>query len=134
MRKQKIVQNALEERLRQGAPALRAPDRARIDKACATALCAAPLSPLRAPRVFLKPLLRVAACLALMLGIALLMRPKTQAAAAQPLPSFATLTDIKDMMVPQTLRNSLAGEAEDLASDLADLTAVLNERTFAILF
>lgn len=134
MQEQHAHQQAMEERLRHSAPSLRAADPARVDAACANIAAAAPLSPLKQPHTFLRPLLRVAACLLLMLGIALLTRPKQQPPALQPLPAFATLTDIKDLMVPQALNNSLACEAEDLASDLADLTAVLNERTFAILF
>jgi hypothetical protein len=133
MRKKQAQQRALEERLRSCAPALRAPDGARVDRACARAASAAPLSPLRTPHTFVRPMLRLAACLALMLVVAQLMRPKPRPA-VPALPSFTTLSDIKDLMVPQNLKNSLACEAEDLASDLADLTAVLNERTFAILF
>ena len=134
MQQQYAHQRAMEERLRQRAPSLRPPSRARVDAACARVASAAPLPPLKRPHTFLRPLLRVAACLLLTVSIALLMRPKQKPPAMQPLPSFATLTDIRDLMVPQALNNSLAGEAEDLASDLADLTAVLNERTFAILF
>ncbi len=134
MSKSKNRQNALEERLRRSAPALRAPDRARVDKACAAAESAAPLSPLRPPHSSLKPLLSAAACLALMLGILLLTHPGRQTPALQPLSDFSSLTDVKQLIVPQNLRNPLTGEAEDLASDLTDLTAVLNERTFAILF
>jgi hypothetical protein len=70
-----------------------------------------------------------------MLGIALLMRPKTQPGApVPPLPSFAAFHDLTDLMVPPALKNTLASEAEDLVSDLADLTVTLNERSLAILF
>lgn len=133
MRQQQNHPDSWEERLRKSAPALRAPDRARVESACAQVVRASPRSPLREPRTFLRPLLRLAACLALMLGLALLLRPKPRAA-LPALPSFTTLSDIRELMVPSPLKNSLACEAEDLASDLAGLTAVLNERTFAILF
>lgn len=126
---------ALEKRLRQSAPPLRPPDPERADRACARVASAAPASPLREPRTFLRPLLRVAACLALLVGTALLMRPKAQPTTALPaLPSVATFRDLTDMMETQGLAKALSAEASDLAADLAGLTTALNERSFAILF
>jgi bifunctional pyridoxal-dependent enzyme with beta-cystathionase and maltose regulon repressor activities len=91
---------------------------------------------LRDPRTFIKPLLRVAACLALLLGIAVLMRPATRApsAAFPALPTLTTFSDLADLMQRQELATSLASEIDNLAADLTDLTAALNERTLAILF
>ena len=131
-----MSQQAMETRLRQGAPALRLPDSARIDRVCAQlASRQPPPSPLKAPRTFFRPLLRVAACLLLMLGIAVLMRPKPRPSAApQPPPAFVTFRDLTNLVVPQEIKNTLACEAEDLATDIASLTAVLNERSLAILF
>lgn len=135
MQTRQMSRRAIEERLRQGAPAPRPPDRARVDRVCAQLAPGLPPSPLKAPRTFFRPLLRVAACLLLMLGIAVLMRPKPRPAAApQPAPSFETFRDLTSLMVPQDIKNTLACEAEDLASDIASLTAALNERTLAILF
>jgi hypothetical protein len=123
----------MEERLRKSAPPLRAPDARRVAKACAHLASAPSVSPLREPATFTKPLLRVAACLALLFGIALLMRPSKQAAPVPALPSM-TFNDLAALMKTSDLENALASEVTDLASDLADLTAVLNDRTLAILF
>lgn len=135
MSKKSDRKTALEERLRQSAPPLRPHDPARTARACARVASAAPASPLREPRTFLRPLLRVAACLALLVGTALLIRPKAQPATALPaLPSVATFRDLTDMMETQGLAKALSAEASDLAADLAGLTTALNERSFAILF
>ena len=135
MSKKSDRKTALEERLRQSAPPLRPPDPVRAARACARVVSAAPASPLREPRTFLRPLLRVAACLALLFGIALLMRPRTQPATALPaLPSVATFRDLTDLMETQNLANALSAEASNLAADLAGLTTALNERSFSILF
>lgn len=133
MRKNPTRQTDLETRLRRSVPPLRAPDPARVAKACARTAAAPPLSPLRAPRTFTRPLLRVAACLALLAGVVLLLRPPPRATPVPALPSLS-FNDLATLMKTQDLENSLAGEAADLASDLSDLTAVLNDRSLAILF
>jgi hypothetical protein len=126
-------QTGFEKKLRQSVPTLCAPDPARVAEACARIASAPPVSPLREPRTFTKPLLRVAACLALLFGIALLLRPARQAAPVSPLPSI-TFDGLAVLMKTQDLENTLACEATDLAADLAALSAALNDRTLAILF
>jgi hypothetical protein len=134
MRKNLQSQTALEERLRQNVPPLRAPDLTRVSRACMRSVSAPPVSPLRKPHTFTQPLLRVAACLTLLAGVALLIRPKPLATTFPALPSAATFYELTTLMGTQSLENALACEAADLASDLADLTAVLNDRTLALLF
>ena len=133
MRNTQHTMDALENTLRQSAQPLRTADRARVEKACARIASAPPFSALREPHTFMKPLLRVAACAALLVGIALLMRPKPQNAATLTLPSVS-LNDLTALMGSQNLKNTLACEADDLATDLAGLTAILNDRSLAILF
>ena len=122
MRNEPTLQTSFEKRLRQGVPTLRAPDPARVDEACARIASAPPASPLRETRTFTKPLLRVAACLALLFGIALLLRPARQAAPASTLPSIP-FDGLAVLMKTQDLENTLACEATNLAADLAALTA-----------
>lgn len=134
-------ETAVEMRLRQTVPPLREPDLSRVSAACVRAASSSSASPLREPRTFIRPLLRVAASFALLLGVAVLMRPKHPAAErlARPavppsLPAVATFRDLADLMQRQDLANSLASEADNLSADLTDLTARLNERTLSILF
>jgi hypothetical protein len=142
MNKRAQCQTTIEDLLRKSAPALRPPVASRVAAACERAAAAPAPSPLREPRTFTRPLLRVAACLALLLGVAALMRPRPPAApppqptAAVPpsLPAVATFRDLADLMQRQELATSLASEADNLTADLVDLTAILNERTLAILF
>ncbi|MEI7901344.1 MAG: hypothetical protein WCK89_13920 [bacterium] len=133
MRKNPTLQAATEEKLRQSAPRLHAPDPARVAKACMRIASAPPHAPLRQLHTFAKPLLRVAACLALLFGVARLLRPTPKTAAVPAWPSI-TFNDLATLMGTQDLENTLAGEASALAADLAELTAVLNDRTLAILF
>ena len=133
MRKNRSLQTAMEERLRQSAPPLRAPNPARVAKACGRIASAPPVSALLEPRTFIKPLLRVAACVALLAGIALLLRPAPQTVTVPALPPI-TFTDLTTLMDTQKFGNTLASEADDLTADLVALTAVLNDRTLAILF
>ena len=133
MRNTQHTRESLESALRQSAPPLRTADHARVEKACTRIASVPPLSALREPQTFMKPLLRIAACAALMLGIALLVRPKPQNAAALKLPSVS-LNDLTALMGSQNLENTLACEADALAADLACLTAILNDRSLAILF
>ena len=133
MRKKSNPSTALETALRQTVPPLRAADPARVLSACARVTAAPPVPPLLLPQTFIKPLLRVAACCALLFGIAVLLRPRTPAATVPNLPPV-TFNGLTALRHAQALDNSLASEAATLASDLADLTAVLNERSLAILF
>lgn len=136
MQRQTARQTATEALLRQSVPPLRRPDPDRVAEACARIASAPARSPLRDPRTFVKPLLRVAACLALLLGVAVLMRPAVRAPSVvyPTLPTVATFSDLADLMQRQELATSLASEIDNLAADLTDLTAALNERTLAILF
>ncbi len=133
MRKKSNSATALEAALRQAVPSLRSADPARVSKACARIAATPPVSPLHLPQTFIKPLLRVAACCALLLGIAVLLRPRQPAETVPNLPSV-TLNDFTALMPKQAFENSLASEAANLATDLADLTAALNERSLSILF
>ena len=133
MQKNPAPATALETALRQAAPPLRAADPARVAQACARIAAAPPVSPLRLPQTFLKPLRRVAACLALLFVATVLLRPRQPAVIVPELPSV-TFSDLAALMHTQTLETSLNGEASNLAADLADLSAVLNERSLAILF
>ena len=133
MRKQTIRRPPVEDRLRQSRPPIHAADHARVSIACARIAAAPTVSPLREPHTFIKPLLRrVAACAALLLGVGLLLRP-TPPPTVPARPSLS-LCDLTALVSTPALENTLASEASDLASDLAALTAVLNERTLAILF
>jgi hypothetical protein len=85
------------------------------------------------PSLLIRPLLRVAAAVALLVGAALLLRVKPQPAAVAASPS-AVFNDLATLMSAPTLKNTLAGEEDDLVSDLTDLTAVLSARAQAILF
>ncbi len=141
MNKRKKQADVLEARLRGTAAQLRPPDPARVAAACARAAEEVLLSPLRESRTFTRPLLRVAACLALLLGLAVLTRPLRQnpavatTLAVQPqLPSLATFGDFAELMGAQELAASLVFEADNLSSDFADLTAQFNASTFSILF
>ena len=128
-KKQKI--EALENTLRQAAPSLCTPDHASVAKACARIASSQTLCPLMNPHTFAKPLLRVAACAALLFGAALLMRPKHQAALALP---SVTFNELKALAGTQNLENTLACEAANLATDMTGLTSILNDRSLAILF
>ena len=130
--KQKIIE-ALENTLRHAAPPLGTPDPESVAKACMRIASSQPLSPLMNPHTFTQPLLRVAACIALLCGIALLMRTKQQNTAALAFPTV-TFNELKTLTGTQNLESALACEAADIATDLADLTTILNDRTLAILF
>jgi len=126
---------------REAAPSLRAPSPARVAAACDCVRSEDVLSPLRKPGTFTRPLLRVAACLALLLGVAALMRPARPASkqelarlAAPALPAVATFADLADLMQNQELATCLTSEADNLSADLVDLTDTLNARTLEILF
>ena len=133
MRKNRTLQTAMEERLRQSVPPLREPDPARVAEACGRIASAPPVSALLEPHTFIKPLLRVAACIALLAGVALLLRPAPQSVTVPALPPM-TFTNLATLMDTQKFGTALASEADDLAADLVALTAVLNDRTLAILF
>ena len=124
---------ALENDLRQAAPPLGTPDHECVARACARIASSRPPSPLMNPHTFAKPLLRVAACLVLLCGLALLMRTKPQNTATLAFPTV-TFNELKTLTGTQNLESALACEAADIATDLADLTTILNDRTLSILF
>ena len=133
MKNNPISPTMLEKRLRSGVPPLREPNPSRVDNACARLASPPALTPLRDPRTFVRPLLRVAACFAVLFGIALLVHLKSQPPTSPTLPSFK-LSDIPFVVNAQSLEDALAVEANDLALDLTDLSAVINQHTLAILF
>jgi len=133
MRAKNIAQKTLEEQLRSSVPPLRTADQARVNRACARLTAAPSLPPLRNPATFARPLLRVAACFAVFLGVALLVHFRSQPQATFALPSL-TFNDIPFVANAQSMENSLVSEANDLALDLTDLSDVLNKHTLAILF
>jgi hypothetical protein len=130
----------LQGRLRQAAPPLRAPNRERVDRACARlAGAGSSASPLRDPRTFARPLLRLAACAALLLAVAVLLKPAERAPRASlaqvpSLPAVATFGDLADLMSKHEVASALVSEADSLTTDLSALSAVVNESAFAILF
>ena len=124
----------LEARLRQSVPPLREPDHARVNRVCERLLSAPSAAPLRGPHLITKPLLRVAASFVLLFGLALLLRSRHPQRAAASVSPSALFNDLAALMSTPALENTLASEADDLASDLANLTAVLNDRTQEILF
>lgn len=137
MREDTVQPSTLEGRLRRAAPPLRAADPARVSAALDRIGCDASREPLRANRPFVRPLVRAAAGLVLLLSLAgVLIRPQPRPSAPSTggVPQVATFDDLAGLMQSQELSHVLAGEAANLTEDLADLTDALNESALEILF
>lgn len=127
----------LEQRLRRAAPPCAPAHAVRIARVCAS-LNDLPPRTRHAPHPAFRLIARRVAALALIVLTAVLV---TRLATRQPLqPSLPLLsaTSLLDglgaLHVPQRMTGPLAAESENLLTDLVTLTAVVNERTLAILF
>lgn len=122
--------------LRQSAPPLTPPDQARIERVCKRLLAGSRLQaePLR--RMNFRPRWRIAAGLMLAAGAALLLRtvaPRSVTGALH-LTEVPYLSDLDAWAGLPAAPDTLANESENIMSDIATLTATLNDRSFAILF
>ncbi len=136
---------SVEELLSQATPPLAQPDGKRVARACEAVSRLAQdgaqadrLSVRFTGRHLLRPALRLAACLAIILGASLFFkatRRSTAPYASLPTYSPGAVTETLDALVDtKEVTEALATESANLVSDLATLTAVVNERTLAILF
>lgn len=126
----------VEERLRRSVPPIRRADPARVAAALGRiATDSDQPAPFCARQAFARPLIRAAAGLVLLLGLAtVLMRPQSHPATAggADAPQVTTFSDVADLIQRPEL--ALSGEADNLTDDLVVLTDALNANAFAILF
>ena len=130
--------NALDNLLKKAAPPLGAPDAARVERACDRLVAERTTARSSlSPDLFVRSLTRIAACVAVALGIVLAYRIASRPAAgdasaanvAIPMPA-----DLNTLLSTRVLTDTLATESANFVSDLTDLTVVLNNRACAILF
>jgi len=129
--------DALGESLRRAAPPLGRVNPLRVTRACTRIAGARPAPVLFRLHTLVRPLARIAAGLVLLSGVAVLLKPNpretpmTGLPHIDPLPLLAHLDTLVDT---RSVTGALAAESDNLLSDLTALTAVLNDRSLAILF
>lgn len=134
------IDDPVERLLKENAPPPGRPDTRRVARACdAVGRLPRAAAPVLSPRLFVRPLLRLAAGLAVAAGIALLyprgLRDREpQTVTAPAIASVSVPEEYRKWVGPDLLTDTLTTESANLVADLTTLTAVLNERTFAILF
>jgi len=138
MKTDKQLHRLLEASLRRCAPPLSPPDAARVNRACEclNALHALAGAPRRA-RAFAKPLLHIAAGLALLGSAAVWVQNASRVTTVTEMPHVAAVPlfdDLNALAGTPALTATLACETDNLVADLAALATVLNDRSLAILF
>ena len=134
------IDDPVERLLKESAPPPGRPDARRVARACdAVGRLPRAAAPVLSPRLFVRPLLRLAAGLAVAAGIALLypkgLRHQESPKGAVPaIASVSVPEEYRKWVGPDLLTDTLATESANLVADLTTLTTVLNDRTFAILF
>ncbi|HRR33709.1 MAG TPA: hypothetical protein P5026_06405 [Kiritimatiellia bacterium] len=128
----------LEKRLRQSAPPCAPVHIARVERVCASLNDLPPTGASHASHpafgLFAR---RVAALVLIVLTAVLAPRVVMRHPQKPPLLPFSAnslLDGLNALHIPQRMTGPLATESENLLTDLVTLTAVVNERTFAILF
>ncbi len=137
MRRNHLSPDTLENALRQSAPALGHADATRVGRACGRLAGLRPPEAARLrPHPVAKSFLRIAAGL-IVAGSALLLLKSTAPRPSGEMPHLVSVpyfSELDTWAGNPTAPDALANESANLVSDLATLTAVLNERSLCILF
>jgi hypothetical protein len=126
----------IEQKLRRNVPPLPAHREARVARICAALAALPPPAPhRRAHDVFQHVLPRAAAACLLAAATLCLVRFAAPPPAAPPsLPTLAFLSELERLPGPQQMTAALHAETDNLLLDFMALTAILNDRSLAILF